>query len=245
MTSEVPSLRPSRQSSLAGICSQPSSEKNGLVIPATSEIVAATTALLVLLAIFLFQLLALGYAHAGRKKEILKATRCSPFFQPQALAIISGCNILKVLQSSSQGIACIHLDAAQQQTFLLITIVAISFSLAAQFIDSCLLARYDGEARGCHNVVRLQRPWLTTFGGMAILIILLMKGLEYANNLPDGIDEGVLVLRLDLSLNTYSVFKAHLRSPGLRGAIIGYSDGLFSNWDQYYLGKNTTLTLSE
>jgi hypothetical protein len=79
---------------------------------------------------------------------------------------------------------------------------------------------------------------------MIILILLTTFGAQYANHLPDSISERVVVFRHDPSVNSHSVCEAHLKSPGLRGAIIGYCDGLFSSWGGFYLGKNTKMGAS-
>jgi energy-coupling factor transporter transmembrane protein EcfT len=242
-TSHSTSPRPSWRSSasIARVADLESLSSHELDKAVKSETLAATVALLILLATLVLQIIGLAHARTGLAVKGLKAVWCSPFFQPQALVILSGCDVLPVVTSSSQGIACVELDADQQRTWLFMTTFILSLSLVFQLVDSCLLALNDGEQRGCHKAVKLRRPWLTTFGGMIILIILLMKGVEYADRLPNGISEGVIVFRYDPSLNAHSVCKAHLKTPGLRGAIIGYSDGLFSSWGETYLGKNATM----
>jgi hypothetical protein len=207
--------------------------------------IAAALALLLLVAILILQLIALAHAQSGLKVPDLQVRWCSPFFQPQAHAVLDNCNISPVVASQSQGIGCIKLPATQQKTWLLITTIILWLTLFCQLADFCFLFFNDKKSKGCHEAVKLQRPWLTMFFGMLILVILATKGTEYANHLPDGISERVLVFRYDPSLVTHSVCEAHLKSPGLRGGIIGYCDGLFSSWNDWYLGKNTRMGLSQ
>jgi hypothetical protein len=210
----------------------------------SGQTITASLALILLLAILILQLIGLAHAQSGLKVPDLQVRWCSPFFQPQALAVLDDCHISPVVASQSQGIGCIKLPATQQKTWLLMTNIILWLTLFCQFIDFCFLFFYDKKSKGCHETVKLQRPWLTMFSGMIILIILAMKGTEYANHLPDGISERVLVFRYDPSLAAHSVCEAHLKSPGLRGGIIGYCDGLFSSWGSWYLGRNTRMGLS-
>jgi hypothetical protein len=85
-----------------------------------------------------------------------------------------------------------------------------------------------------------RRPWLTTIAGLIIYIVLASSGIDYANHLPDGITERVLVFRLEKSLTAYIVCETRLVTPGLRGAWIGYGDGVFRSLRGSYFGKSTT-----
>jgi len=58
-----------------------------------------------------------------------------------------------------------------------------------------------------------------------------------ANHLADGVSERVLVFRYDEGLKAHSVCENFLKSPGLRGAIIGYSDRVVASWKSLYVGK--------
>jgi hypothetical protein len=91
------------------------------------------------------------------------------------------------------------------------TIIILSLSLIFQAIDLCVLSLSDSKDRIWSKKVKLQRPWLTTFAGMIILIVLA----------KDGITARVLVMRIDESLGVFPVCEGRLVSPGLRGAIIG------------------------
>ncbi|TLD18828.1 Formate dehydrogenase [Venturia nashicola] len=205
------------------------------------QTLAAALAIIALVTIIIGQLIALAHAQSGLKASALQVRWCSPFFQPQAHAVLDTCHLSPVVPSQSQGIGCIELPAIQQKTWLLMTTIMLWLTLFCQFADFCFLFFNDKKSKGCHETVKLQRPWLTMFFGMIILIVLAMKGTEYANHLPDGIGERILVFRYDPSLVSHSVCEAHLKSPGLRGGIMGYCDGLFSSWGNWYLGKNTRM----
>jgi hypothetical protein len=202
--------------------------------------IIASLALLMLLYITTLQVVGLTNAVEGSKVQNLTATWCSPIFQPMALAVIDGnCKTRSIVESSSSGIGCINLPAMEEKAWLLKTVIIVSLSLAFQFIDLCILTLSDSKDRTCHQKVKMQRPWLTTFGGMIILIVLTMDGVYYANNLPGGITERVIVLRRERGLNTMAACEGNLNSPGLRGAIIGYCDGLFRSWGSIYFGKSS------
>jgi hypothetical protein len=244
------STQPSRQPNLHSDGDDPEAQVNERhdKNPAkdySGQTIAAALALLLLLAILLLQLIALFHAQSGLKVSDLQVRWCSPFFQPQAHAVLDDCHISPVVASQSQGIGCIKLPATQQKTWLLTTTIILWLTLFCQFADFCFLYSKKKKSKGCHETVKLQRPWLTMFFGMIILIVLAMKGTEYANHLPDGISERVLVFRYDPSLFAHFVCEAHLKSPGLRGGIIGYCDGLFSSWNGWYLGKSTRIGLSQ
>ncbi|KAF2421114.1 hypothetical protein EJ08DRAFT_702190 [Tothia fuscella] len=200
----------------------------------------ASLALLMFLFILVIQIFGLAKAVQGTWVSNLNATWCSPDFQPGALAVIDGnCNVRHLNESSSSGIGCVWLPAFQQKAWLTNTIVILSISLVLQLVDLCVLSLSDGRDKIWHSKVKLQRPWLTTFAGMIILVVLANGGVNYANSLPDGITARVLVLRRDESLDVFPVCEGRLVSPGLRGAIIGYFDGLLNSWSTWYYGKNS------
>ncbi|RDI77597.1 Formate dehydrogenase [Venturia inaequalis] len=207
----------------------------------SAQTFSAALALVALVLIIVLQLIALAHAQSGLEASNLQVRWCSPFFQPQAHAVLADCHISPVVPSQSQGIGCIELPATQQETWLLMTTIMLWLTLLCQLADFCFLFFNDKKSKGCHETVKLQRPWLTMFFGMIILIVMAMKGTEYANHLPDGISERVLVFRYDPSLVSHSVCEAHLKSSGIRGGIMGYCDGLFSSWTDWYLGKNTRM----
>jgi hypothetical protein len=82
--------------------------------------------------------------------------------------------------------------------------------------------------------VKMRRPWFTMFSGIAVLLITLVFGKLYADDLPPGITHKVWVVSKSVTPKLYS---AQLESAGLRGAIIGWSDGLFDSWGLDYFGR--------
>jgi hypothetical protein len=77
----------------------------------------ASLALVNLLFIITLQLLGLAKAVEGMQVPNLNATRCSPDFQPGAVAVIDGnCNVRMLHESSSSGIGCVPLPATQQKS---------------------------------------------------------------------------------------------------------------------------------
>ena len=166
---------------------------------------------------------------------------CSPSFRDFALAVTTGnCERYNVIESSSNGIGCIRLPASQQEDWLKGTVAALSVSLVFETID-LLLVKFAGRTKEGHKRVvlgtRLRRPWLSMFGGALTLIILIYYGANYANDLPPGITDVVWIYRKEPMADIGRVCQGRLKSSGLRGMIIGWTDGLFDNWGTTYHGK--------
>lgn len=208
-----------------------------------AKTVGAALALLWLLWIAVLQVVGLSYAVNGSKVRDLTARWCSPDFQPGVIALIDGnCNVRKIADSHdfNRGIACVELPATQQITWLTNTVVIVSISLGVQFFDAVTMIMSHGNSAACLQMINPRRPWLTTIAGLFIYIVLASGGIELANHLPDGITQRVLVLRFERSLGVFPVCASRLLSPGLRGAVIGYTDGLFNSWGSAFYGLNTT-----
>jgi hypothetical protein len=194
---------------------------------------------LVLLALQIWGLVA---AQSGLKKRDLTVNWCSPTFRDFALAITTGnCERYSIIDSSSNGIGCVQLPASQQEEWLKGTVGALSISLLCEAID-LFLVRFvkkedkEGnpiEARG----TRLRRPWCSLFLGPLVFVILIYHGASAANDLPPGVTDLVWIYRKEPMAEAGRVCQAHLRSPGLRGMIIGWTDGLFDSWGTLYHGK--------
>jgi hypothetical protein len=74
--------------------------------------------------------------------------------------------------------------------------------------------------------------------GITILFILAVFGYHHATTLPTPITESVLVYFDDLASGTYSVCKGTIYPAGLRGAILGWTDGVFNSWKKVYYGPS-------
>lgn len=80
----------------------------------------------------------------------------------------------------------------------------------------------------------MRRPWCTIIGGVAILFLLLVFGIVYGDMLPSGITSKVWVVRQEGE--GVGVYEGWLGPAGLRGAIIGWCDGVFEAWGGTYSG---------
>jgi hypothetical protein len=166
---------------------------------------------------------------------------CSPSFRDFALAVTTGnCELYPVLESSSNGIGCIQLPASRQDDWLKGTLGALSVSLLFEVLD-LLLVKYVRRTQDGQDVqardTRLRRPWLSMFGGVAVFIVLICYGPVTAGSLPPGVTDVVWIYRKEPMAEIGRVCRGTLKSPGLRGMIIGWTDGLFDSWGTVYHGK--------
>lgn len=149
--------------------------------------IVALIALFFLLIVIVLQIMGLVFAVKGRNKSDIKVKWCSPAFRDFTVAVVmpGTCDIYPVTESSSNSISCIELPAHQEADWLTGTIVFLSASLIFQVADMALLRCAHGRRfRG----VRMQRPWMTMFGGVLITVILIAFGIFNAGRLPLGLE---------------------------------------------------------
>jgi hypothetical protein len=48
----------------------------------------------------------------------------------------------------------------------------------------------------------------------------------------------VIIFRVEPSLGGMTACRGTLTPPGIRGSIIGWSDGIFHSWNQAYFGQS-------
>jgi hypothetical protein len=195
----------------------------------------AFVSLVFLLMLLVLQIYGLWAAFKGRNAKDIRVNWCSPAFRDFAIAVTTGnCEKFDVLDSSSNGIGCISLPGDQQREWLLATVIALISSLVAEFLDTAnmLMSEAHWKPRGS----RFRRPWLTMFGGCAMLIVLIDYGRRNANDLPNGVTQTVWIYRKEPSRDLGRVCRGMLNPPGLRGVMIGYMDGLFESWGEAYFG---------
>ncbi|KAF2675875.1 hypothetical protein K458DRAFT_482123 [Lentithecium fluviatile CBS 122367] len=191
--------------------------------------------------LLILQIYGLIEARKGMNTRDLTVNWCSPTFRDFALAVTTGnCDLYSVIESSSNGIGCIQLPASQQEDWLKGTVAALSVSLVFEVFDVLLVKLVGRNKKGDNvevNGTRLRRPWLSMFGGALVLIILIYYGAETANHLPPGVTDVVWIYRKEPKADIGRVCNVYLKSPGLRGMIIGWTDGLFDSWGPIYHGK--------
>ena len=200
---------------------------------------AAVVAALLFVIVLILQLLGLAKA-----AQIVKASSdpplvswCSPFFQPFGVATIDGsCNVYHISQSAHKGIGCITLPGQWQQQWLKGTIAGVSIELCTELVDLLILSLVNGK-RKIFQAVKLKRPWATIFSGLIILIVTLIYGVNYSLYLPPGVTARVTVL---MDVQGPASYTGNMTSAGLRGAIIGWNDGLFESWRGVYFGSWST-----
>jgi hypothetical protein len=192
-------------------------------------------ALLIGLMLILLQLIGLGYAVQGRRVLNMKAIWCSPMFRA-SVAVSSNCELFPVLLSASNGIGCIRLPAVDQYRWLTATVAILSLCLVLELVDGFILVSVSNHA-SCWRGARLKRPWFTMIAGNVILVVILIGGIFMAIQLPREVNKYVSVFKYEASINASTVCAGELLSPGVRGSIIGWTDGFLHSWGEAYQGS--------
>jgi hypothetical protein len=229
-TEEDPRLHRSSEASQEESLHNPSSKVQR---PGRKAFVALS-AVLLLIALVILQLIGLSKAIIGRRKQNLQAKWCAPIFQAFAIAVGDGnCNIYPLF-SEGKSLSCISLPATYQKAWLCGTVVLLSLSIVFEVFDMLILAlvRSNHRWRGA----KMRRPWFSIFTGLLILVILLLFGVYTASTLPGEITKKVVIFRVEPSLGGMTVCQAALTPAGVRGSILGWSDGFFNDWNQTYYG---------
>ena len=196
------------------------------------ELYVAIVALSMLITIIILQSLGIAKARAALKGEPPMVQWCSPIFQPFGVAVLDGnCHVYPVEQTYNKGIGCIKIRGIQQMEWLRATAVGTGIAIGLQVVDIIILALVNGSTR--HRGVKMRRPWCTMIAGLVALGLFLVFGIVYSSNLPSGITERLWVV---IDTGEPSIWSARIVTAGLRGALIGWNDGVFSSWGKTYFG---------
>lgn len=200
---------------------------------ASKPLYTAIASLLLLISIFALQFLGLHHAVDAAKQSAPSVSWCSPIFQPFGVAVLDGnCNVWPILQTFSKGVGCILIPGNQQMAWLKATVAGTGLSIALELIDICILATVHSGTRW--RGIKMRRPWFTMFSGVAVLGLILVFGVVYSTILPPGISEKVWVVT---DAGAATVYEGQLGTAGLRGAMIGWNDGVFQGWGTTYFGS--------
>jgi hypothetical protein len=74
------------------------------------------------------------------------------------------------------------------------------------------------------------------FFGIIILIVIITFGIYNSSNLPNGITKDVWIYSDNLGSGEVSVCRGTLFPGGLRGSILGWTDGMLQGWKTVYFG---------
>ncbi|RFN41871.1 hypothetical protein FIE12Z_12914 [Fusarium flagelliforme] len=181
------------------------------------------------------QIFGLAMATIGSQKENVTADWCSTQFT-RALAVESGCQLYNVTPSSSQGIGCITLKGYEQYTWLKASIIIISLSIVFEVFDLVILLLVSGTTRW--RGAKMKRPWFTMFTGNIVLLVLIIVGVFQCQHLPKRIDQSVTVYEYQKGLDQSVTCIARLTPYGVRGAVIGWTDGFLESWGETYSPKS-------
>lgn len=159
---------------------------------------------------------------------------CSPLFQPFGIAVRDGnCAIHPIDQSFNKGIGCIPLPGTRQASWITGTIWGISISLVLQVGDVFILC-LTGKNEDFYTI-KMRRPYCSIIAGLCVLFIMFGYALQYSEGLPEGITSKIFVVVQ--AGGHFLVYEGELVGAGMRGEVIGWSDGLFKSWNSTYFGN--------
>ena len=211
----------------------PTTSSNHPPLFTSKPLYAALTSSLLLISIFVLQFLGLHHAVNAARQSVPSVSWCSPIFQPFGVAVLDGnCNVWPILQTFSKGVGCILIPGTQQMAWLKATVAGTGLSIALQLVDICILATVHSGTRW--RGIKMRRPWFTMFSGVAVLGLILVFGVVYSSVLPPGISEKVWIVT---DTGAVVVYEGNLGTAGLRGAMIGWNDGVFQDWGTTYFGS--------
>ena len=198
-------------------------------------IFSASAAAVLFVAVLALQVLGLVQAAKamGSLSEPPLVSWCSPLFQPFGLAAVdNNCRVHAITQSANRGIGCVEIPGVWQQQWIIGTVVGTSLSLVCQVADVLLLTlvRSTKRVKGA----KLRRPWTTIFGGLVVLGVTLVCGVQYTTYIPRVMGTRVMVV---MSIQDPTSYLGVLTPAGLRGAIIAWTDGLFGSWGKAFFGS--------
>jgi len=191
----------------------------------------ALLALILGLALLVLQLYGLVIAIRGDQRDDITAVWCSTLFA-DALAVQSSCSLYIVEASFSRGIGCIRLRGYEQYTWLKATTIIVSISLVFEIIDCVVLSLVNGSTRW--RGAKMKRPWFTMFTGNLVLVVVIVIGVFQSQNLPKTVSETVTIYKYEPSLRLATACMGELTPYGVRGAIIGWTDGFLKSWGEAY-----------
>lgn len=204
--------------------------------PSKSGAVMVILSLLFMIGLVALQIIGLASAIYGfRDRDKIESIWCSTMFDSFALGVLDGnCHMHTVSPGATHGIGCINLPGDVQSAWLLGTIAILAVSLMLEVMDCLILALVGSRDRW--KGVKMKRPWCTMFFGLAILIFLMIYGILDTSRLPNGMSEVVWVFQKEPSFGYETVCRGTITPAGVRGAIMGWTDGLLSNWGPVYFG---------
>ncbi|MCJ1405527.1 formate dehydrogenase (NAD+) [Xylographa trunciseda] len=184
----------------------------------------AILAFLLLVAVVVLQCLGLDRALRGVRGSTPIVSWCCPIFQPFGIAVLDGnCDIYPINQNFVKGVGCIEIPGVRQMSWLKATAAGTAIGLILELVDICLLTFVHTKTRW--RGMKMRRPWCTMFGGLTVLGLILVYGINYASTLPPGISAKIWVVQ---NADEPTLWAGELTAAGLRGAMIGWNDGIFT-----------------
>lgn len=195
---------------------------------------SATFAALSFVAVLVLQILGLVKAAQAIRPDPPGVEWCSPLFQPFGIVALDGDgHAYSIIQDSNRGIGCITIPGVWQRGWLKGTVAVLILELVVEAIDIGILVKVSSSQRW--RGVKMRRPWGSIFLGMLVLLVTLICGLFFASELPPEMTKSVTVVMESREfVGSYNII---LTNAGLRGAILGWSDGLFKSWRSTYFGS--------
>jgi hypothetical protein len=178
------------------------------------------------------QLYGLAAAVNGQRREDITATWCSPLFTSGIAAQIGSCSLYQIDRSYSQSIGCIRLQGYDQYAWLKASIILVSLSLIFEVFDCVVLSLVHKDSRW--HGAKMKRPWFTMFTGNVVLVVMIVVGVFQSQRLPKSVNERMMIYKYETSLKLASVCVGEVTPYGVRGEIIGWTDGFLRAWGETY-----------
>lgn len=194
---------------------------------------SAFFAALSFIAVVALQVLGLVKAAQAIRPDPPLVEWCSPLLQPFGITALDGDgHAYTIIQDSNKGIGCIEIPGVWQRSWVKGTVAVTALELVFELFDTIILMTVGSSTRW--REVKMKRPWFTIFLGMIVLLVTLICGIFFAGELPPEITKNVTVIME--SNGIVGNYEIVLTNSGLRGAVIGWSDGLFESWRTTYFG---------
>lgn len=129
-----------------------------------------------------------------------------------------------------KGVGCIDVQG-HQSGWLTATRAVLGVELGLEAIDAVVLIFVSAERKLGH--VKIRRPWCTMVIGIVVWATMIGIGYAGTQSLPV---EGTSVALGGMISESNSFCLVGITPAGLRGALIGWGDGLFINSRLYWGG---------
>jgi hypothetical protein len=162
--------------------------------------------------------------------EPMKESWCSPSFQVGLYLFDDSCRNYSIAIHPERGIGCVTVDGTQPN-ILKATMTILIIEFVFEMLDAALLLVANSDRR-LWGPFKLKRPWFTIVCGLGVWFAMIGIGVSRGRNAALPVPAGWV----GLTGVVEGTCKTVINGAGLRGAIIGWSDGAFKALGSSYEG---------